>query len=131
VRVAHRSEVGPDGDRGSGGKTGMTGTASQVEWGEQIRALADAEFSRVSHALQSVAIRQTGEDQAETRALIAILEEKRAEVMANESAGYFVREWRELNDQVRQMIAADSRYDAIRVARAARRAQAAAGEPTL
>jgi hypothetical protein len=39
----------------------------------------------------------------DTEALIAILEDKRAEVMAKDQAAYFIREWQELRDQVRQM----------------------------
>jgi hypothetical protein len=47
-----------------------------------------------------------------TQAILAILEEKRAEVMAREQAGYFIHDWQELTDQVRKMIAQDSRYPA-------------------
>jgi hypothetical protein len=54
-------------------------------------------------------------------AVIAILEEKRLEVMANDEAGYFIEHWRELSDQVRQMIAQDSRYQAIKAKRQARK----------
>jgi hypothetical protein len=41
--------------------------------------------------------------------------------MANQRAGYFIREWQELSDQVRQMIAKDPRYQAIKDQRASRR----------
>jgi hypothetical protein len=34
--------------------------------------------------------------------------------MAREQAGYFIRDWQELKDQVQQMIARDERYQAIR-----------------
>jgi hypothetical protein len=97
----------------------MTGTASQIEWAEQIRPRVDAEFDRVAKAFQAVADRQSGEDRTNTRAIIAILEEKRAEVMAKDQAGYFIRDWQELKDQVRQMIAQDSRYQAVQVSRKA------------
>jgi hypothetical protein len=40
--------------------------------------------------------------------------------MANSRAGYYIREWQELTDQVRRMLAADDRYRAIRVQRADR-----------
>ena len=50
----------------------------------------------------------------DTLAVIAILEDKRAEVMANDEAGYFIRDWQELRDQVRQMIAQDRRYKIIK-----------------
>jgi hypothetical protein len=105
----------------------MTGTASQIEWAEQIRPRVDAEFDRVAKAFHAVADRQSGEDRTNTRAIIAILEEKRAEVMAKEQAGYLIRDWQELKDQVRQMIAQDSRYQAIQASRKARAAVSIGG----
>jgi len=51
-----------------------------------------------------------------TQAIIEILEEKRAEVFANEQAGYFIHDWQELRDQVRRMIVEDCRYKAIKTA---------------
>src|SRR2546428_8582456 len=93
----------------------MTGTANQVGWAEQIKARVSAEFDRVARALASAATRQTEEDRIDTRAVIAILEDKRAEVMANDKAGYFIHDWQELSDQVRQMIAQDPRYRRIKV----------------
>ena len=100
----------------------MTGTASQIEWAEQIRPRVNAEFDRVAKAFQAVANRQGGEDRTDTRAIIAILEEKRAEVMAKDQAGYFIRDWQELDGQVRRMITADARYQAILAGRRARAA---------
>jgi len=38
------------------------------------------------------------------------LKDKRAEVMSKAQAGYFIREWQEIDDQVRQLIARDPRY---------------------
>jgi hypothetical protein len=105
----------------------MTGTASQIEWAEQIRPRVDAEFDRVSKAFQAVADRQSDEDRTDTRAIVAILEEKRAEVMAKDQAGYFIRDWQELNDQVRQMISQDSGYQAIQASRKARAAVSIGG----
>ncbi len=64
--------------------------------------------------------RQAEPKRGETLTAIAILEDKRAEVMAQDQAGYFIREWQELRDQVRQMITQDSRYQAIRANRVAR-----------
>ena len=90
----------------------MTGTPSQIEWAEQIRPRVDAEFDRVANALAG-----TARDSAVTGALIAILEEKRAEVMANDHAGYFIRDWQELSGKVRQMIGEDARFQAIRARR--------------
>ena len=101
----------------------MTGTASQIEWAEQIRPRVDAEFQRVAGAFRVAASHQGEREQLDTMAVIAILEEKRAEVMANDRAGYFIRDWQELTDQVRQMIAADSRYQAIRANREMRAGQ--------
>jgi hypothetical protein len=86
----------------------MTGTQSQIEWAEQIKPRVGAEFDRVATAFAS---------HRNTEAILAILQEKRAEVMANESAGYFIRDWQELTDQVRQMIHKDPRYQAIRASR--------------
>ena len=64
---------------------------------------------------------QTGEKQSETRTILAILEQKRVETMANRQAGYFIRDWQELSDQVRQLIAKDPRYQAVKDQRTARR----------
>ena len=99
----------------------MTGTASQIQWAEQIRPRVDAEFERVANAFHSVAMRQKDGQREDTLTVIAILEEKRASVMANSHAGYFIRDWQELTDQVRQMIATDARYRAIQAGRAERR----------
>jgi hypothetical protein len=95
----------------------MTGTPSQIEWAEQIKPRVGAEFDRVAKALADVARHQRDRARADTQAVIAILEEKRAEVMAHDFAGYFIRDWQELTDQVRQMISRDVRYKAIRSGR--------------
>jgi hypothetical protein len=97
----------------------MTGTPSQIEWAERIKPLVAAEFERVAAAFRRVADDQREQDRPEqdrsdTQAVLHILEEKRAEVMAREQAGYFIRDWQELKDQVQQMIAGDKRYQAIR-----------------
>lgn len=99
----------------------LTGTPNQVEWAEQIRSTVAQEFDRVAKAFTARITIQTGEKQAETRAILAILEQKRAETMVNPHAGYFIRDWQELSDQVRRMIAQDPRYRAIKNQRAARR----------
>ena len=98
----------------------MKGTANQVDWAERIKKQVGAEFDRVAKALVSAAGKQAEQKRKETGAVIAILEDKRAEVMAQDEAGYFIREWQELRDQVRQMITQDSGYRAIRANRAAR-----------
>ena len=95
----------------------MIGTASQIEWAAQIRPRVNAEFDRVANAFRSAASRQRQPDRENTMAVIAILEEKRLEVMANDQAGYYIRDWRELTDQVRRMIASDGRYQDIKANR--------------
>ena len=99
----------------------LTGTPGQLDWAAQIKPLANADFDRVAAAFRAAAERQSGEDRVETMEIINILEEKRLEVMANPSAGYFIREWRELGGQVRRLIAGDPRYKAIQENRAAKR----------
>ncbi len=68
-----------------------------------------------------IADRQKGHQRTDTEAIIAILEDKRAEVMRREQAGYFIHDWQEISDQVRQMIFQDARYQAIKSNRPARR----------
>ena len=91
----------------------MTGTANQIEWAEQIRVRVAAEFDRVVAALEGAALKQGEQGRMSARAAIEILEDKRAEVMARDEAGYFIVEWQELRDQLRRLIAQDSRYQAI------------------
>jgi hypothetical protein len=100
-----------------GAEKPLVGTVNQVAWAEQIRASVSAEFDRVVKALESRETSQTEQHQAETRALIAIVEEKRAKVMAEDQAGYFIHDWQELRDQVRRMIIQDPRYLAIKANR--------------
>jgi hypothetical protein len=106
----------------------MTGTASQIELAGQIRPRVEAEFHRVAEALRSTTIRKSEPDRRDTLAVIAILDEKRAETLRNDRAGYFISNWQEMTDQVRQMIAADSRFEAIRAARELRRRSDSAQE---
>jgi hypothetical protein len=95
----------------------MTGTVNQIEWAKQIKTQVNVEFDRVKMALEAAAARQSGRDRADTQAMIAILEDKRAEVMAHEEAGYFIHDWQELRDQVRRMIMKDNRYKVIKAGR--------------
>jgi hypothetical protein len=95
----------------------MVGTPEQVEWAQRIKHAANCEFDRVANAFRAIAKRQNGDKRADTEAIIAILEEKRAAVMARSEAGYFIRDWQEISDQVRKMIGDDSRYQAIRATR--------------
>ena len=101
--------------------TAMTGTTNQVDWAEQIKTQVNAEFDRVARALELAASKRAGQDRADIRLMIAILEDKRAEVLANDRAGYFIHDWQELRGQVRELIAADPRYHTIKASRAARR----------
>ncbi len=95
----------------------MTGTPNQIEMAEQIRPQVAAEFDRVAAAFQLVALSQQGEVQAETAGILGILAQKRSQTLANTSAGYYITTWRELNDQVRQLIFADPAYKIIQRAR--------------
>jgi hypothetical protein len=97
----------------------LLGSASQVEWAQAIRARVSDEFDRVATALQSVAHRQDARKRSDTEAVIAILEDKRVEVLSRDRAGYFIRDWQEIGGQVRQMIGQDSRYQAIKAEKAA------------
>jgi len=101
--------------------TPWVGTESQIEWAEKIRPLVSTEFDRVAETLEAVARRQSITDRLETRAVIAILEEKRLEVLRRNEAGYFIKNWQELTDQVQRLIRDDARFAAIRLAKAARR----------
>lgn len=92
----------------------MTGTASQLEWARRIKRQVNDEFDRVAALLRSVARKQSEAKRAETEAVIGILEDKRAEVMSKQQAGYFIHDWQEIGDQVRQMIFRDARYQAIK-----------------
>jgi hypothetical protein len=90
--------------------TPLTGTPNQVEWAERIRSNVNSEFDRVAASFRAVAEKQRDGKRARTEAIIGVLEEKRAEVMSREQAGYFIHDWHEISDQVRQMISRDGRY---------------------
>lgn len=102
----------------------MTGTECQVQLADQIRQRVAQEFDRVASAFRAAAEKQPEADQSETCGMIAILEDKRAEVMANHQAGYFISEWQDLDGRVRKMIAQDPRFAAIKASREARRQRA-------
>src|SRR5262245_46327629 len=102
------------------GEHRMIGTVNQIAWAVQIRAQVDAEFDRVRKVLESVATKQSSNDGTALQAIIRILEDKRAKVMGNEQAGYFIQDWQELRDQVRQLIIGDPRYKAIKANQAVR-----------
>lgn len=104
-----------------GVKNTIAGTVNQVAWAAQIKEQVNKEFDRVANALNSAASKHVGQDQTDTHAVIAILEDKRSEVMANEEAGFFIHDWQELHDQVRQIIVQDPRYQAIKTKQEMRR----------
>ena len=91
----------------------MIGTANQVDRAERIRKQVGTD----SIAWRERSSQRLANRRAKANGLsgwIAILEDKRDEVIANDDAGYFIREWHELRDQVQQMVTQDSRYQAIR-----------------
>jgi hypothetical protein len=99
----------------------MKGTAAQVEWAERIQRTVGAEFDRVATAFRSIALKQDPAKRADTEAILAVLAEKRAEVMSIDSAGSFIRNWQDIGDRVRNLISSDPRFEAIRENRATRR----------
>jgi hypothetical protein len=107
----------------------MTGTECQLQLADQIRQRVAQEFDRVASAFRLAAEKQPEVDRAETSGMIAILEDKRAEVMANHEAGYFISQWQELDGRVRQMIAQDPRFAAIKAGREARRQHTSGAPP--
>ena len=92
----------------------LNGAAHEIEWALRIRAQVNAEFDRVAKVLERTATQRSGQQQVDTYGMIAILEEKRAEVMSKQDAGYFIRDWHELQDQVRKLMNQDARYQAIK-----------------
>lgn len=99
----------------------MTGTPNQVESAVLIKAQVAREFDRVAKAFGEVALKQSASDRADTEAIISILNEERAEVLAMGQAGYFISTWQDCSWKVRDAIAADSRYQAIKAGREERR----------
>ena len=69
--------------------------------------------------LESAARKQAAEDRQDTEAILIILEDKRAEVMARSEAGYFIHDRQELRTQVRDLILQDSRFKAMRLSNSA------------
>jgi hypothetical protein len=98
-------------------RASMTDTASQMAWAKRIKRQVNAEFDRVAALFRSVASVQSEPKRAETEAVIDILEDKRTEVMSRQQAGYFIQNWQEIGDQVRQMLFRDARYQAVKSAR--------------
>src|SRR5690349_11556915 len=62
----------------------LTGSINQIDWAVQIRRQVDAEFDRVRGALEAIRRKgpmRPGQRRSQIGVLIAILEDKRAEVM--------------------------------------------------
>lgn len=102
-------------------RNALTGTANQIDWAEQIKERVGKDFDRVANAMKSVAANQVEGDRSDTQELISILKEIRAVVMAKDRASYFIHDWQEPVDQVRQMIVRDPRFGAIKTRQAARK----------
>ncbi len=98
----------------------MIGTLNQIAWALQIKSRVEAEFERLRAVLEHAIRKQSAKDLRDIEAIIRILEDKRAEVLENEQAGYFIHNWQELGNQVSRMVVEDPRYQAIRVNQAAR-----------
>jgi len=96
----------------------LSGSPSQIEWAEAIRARVADEFDRVAASFRTIAHRQTAGKRSDTEAILAILEDKRIEVLSQERAGYFIHDWQDISDQVRQTIRKDLRYLAIKAGKA-------------
>lgn len=96
----------------------MSGTANQAEWAQNIKRHVSTEFDRVAALLRTVAAKQEGEMREQTDAVIDILEEKRSMVLAQDEAGYFIHDWQQITDQVRNLLIEDPRYQDIKVKRA-------------
>jgi hypothetical protein len=99
----------------------LIGTESQIEWAGRIRRLVNDEFDRVARSFVTVASKQDAVKRVRTEAILAILEDIRRAVMSRTEAGYFIRDWQDISDQVRQMIGNDPRYQALTAASSRRR----------
>lgn len=107
----------------------MIGTPLQIAWAIQIKSQVEAEFDRVRKVLEYAAAKRSPENLADIQAIIRILEDKRAEVLENEQAGYFIHDWQEPRDLVSRMVVLDPRYEAIKASQAARFGPEAARPP--
>lgn len=70
----------------------LTGTESQIERAVRIWRNVEGEFDRVAKAFRVVAVQQPSEAKLDSDAVIAILEDKRTEVMARRDAGYLIHD---------------------------------------
>jgi hypothetical protein len=97
----------------------LTGTTDQIEWAERIRRRVNADFDRVAAAFRAVAAGQEPARRADTELILAILADQRNDVMSRTRAGYFIHDWQEIGDQVRQLIYNDARFAEIQQPQAA------------
>jgi hypothetical protein len=92
---------------------------------KEITEKLNAEFDRVVRSIQEGSSKFRGLDPGEIARLLAILEEKRAAVFAEQSASGFterlIEQWQHGMHRVQTMFGADDRVKAICEARAARR----------
>lgn len=102
-----------------------TGSESQNEWAERIKKNLAAEFNRMVKAFETVSNQQDDAGKADTQAIIAIVEELRSTVLSNKDAGYYIRVWQDIQDQLRHMVLRDPRYQAIRANRSIRKSKKA------
>lgn len=108
------SEIGVSRNPLGDGIFTMTGSAAQVEWAERIKRQVNDEFDRVALAFRTVAEKQDIEKRASTEAILAILEDLRIGVVNRRESGYFIHDWQNIGDQVRQMLFQDERYQQIK-----------------
>jgi hypothetical protein len=85
----------------------MIGTPNQIAWAIQIKSQVEAELDRVRKVLEYAAAKESPENVTDIRAIIRILEDKRAEVMEHEQAGYFIHDWQDPGDLVSRLVIRD------------------------
>lgn len=107
----------------------LSGTVHQIEVAERIRVTVDQEFDDVATGIREAASKQVPNVRAVTEEILVILEDKRALVMGRRQAAYFIESWREIDDQVRQMILRDPRYPVVRAKQAARSSKKQPADP--
>ncbi len=73
----------------------MIGKLDQIAWALQIKSHVEAEFERLRAVLEHAIREQSPKGLRDIEAIIRILEDKRAEVLENEQAGYFTHNWQD------------------------------------
>lgn len=95
----------------------MNAAPNHPERTADLKARVNAEFDRVAQSFHAAAQHQSGRERQDTAALLEILEEHRAAVLANTDLGYFLDNWSNPHEQVRRLLATDPRVVALRAAR--------------